>query len=150
MDKGLRADLTAAGADFDVTLEKRLMGNEDLYEKCLFMFADSRSTLDNFESFLEKKEYEKAFDEIHAIKGTAANVGLIRLQDQAEMNNAKTFEERLALLEGNMNRGMIPSLEIVNEALRFNMQDDARFEKWCGDFRSECETVIELIESYRK
>src|SRR5574344_1407829 len=106
MDKGLRADLTAAGADFDVTLEKRLMGNEDLYEKCLFMFADSRSTLDNFESFLEKKEYEKAFDEIHAIKGTAANVGLIRLQDQAEMNNAKTFEERLALLEGNMNRGM--------------------------------------------
>ena len=68
MDKGLRADLTAAGADFDVTLEKRLMGNEDLYEKCLFMFADSRSTLDNFESFLEKKEYEKAFDEIHQLR----------------------------------------------------------------------------------
>lgn len=123
MDAAFKEALICEGVDFDNTLEKRLMGSEDLYEKCLKMFADNVN-VKGYKEAVAAGDYGTAFNHIHALKGTAANIGLIKVEDSREMSALPTFEERMALLQKDCNRGAIPHLEIVNEALRFGKQSD--------------------------
>ena len=148
MNSEFREALKKAGVDFDNTLEKRLMGSEELYQKCLFMFADNENVV-GYKNAIAEKNYDEAFDNIHALKGTAANVGIIKIVDPREMSTMPTFEERLGLLEQNSDRGAIDHLEIVNEALRFKRYTDPSFGEWSDKFISECEAVISLINSFR-
>lgn len=149
MEAAFKEALIKAGVDYDNTLEKRLMGSEDLYEKCLNMFADGTS-LQDYQKAIAEKDYEAAFNAVHAMKGTAANIGVITVKNVKEMSALPTFEERKSLLEADTQRGAIPHLEIINEALRFDKYDDAGFSNWSAAFEDESSSVIALIKSFRK
>ena len=66
--------LRSFGADVDSGLE-RCLNKEDFYLKMINMaLADAR--FEELGPVLEQKDYEKAFEMCHALKGTTGNVSL--------------------------------------------------------------------------
>ena len=149
MEAAFKEALIKAGVDFEDTLEKRLMGSEELYEKCLNMFAEN-TNLKGYEDAVAARDYGEAFNNIHALKGTAANIGVIKIEDARQMSALPSFEERKALLDADTDRGAIPHLEVVNEALRFDRYNDDSFREWSQKMISETEGIIGLMKSYRR
>ena len=84
--------LRAFGADVDAGLE-RCLNKEDFYLKMVNMaLADQRFA--DLEPALEQKDYDKAFELCHALKGTTGNVSLDPLYnavcEMTELLRAKT------------------------------------------------------------
>ena len=84
--------LRAFGANVDAGLE-RCLNKEDFYLKMVNMaLSDQRFT--DLEPALAQKDYEKAFEMCHALKGTTGNVSLDPLYDavceMTELLRAKT------------------------------------------------------------
>lgn len=72
-------------------IEEYLTRFEQDSETCemLISLFFSEVTLDNYLDALDKKDYTKAYDEIHSIKGSAANVGLTLISNKAKEVMAK-------------------------------------------------------------
>ena len=74
MDSELSKKLEDNGIDVVKTME-RFMNNDDLFLKFLRRFLDDRNYLDMIASIIEK-DYEKAFNYAHTLKGLSANLGM--------------------------------------------------------------------------
>jgi HPt (histidine-containing phosphotransfer) domain-containing protein len=71
--------LTDAGIDYDGGVQ-RLMGNEEMYESFLKMFAKDESFA-GLEKAMADKDYDQAFLQAHTLKGVAGNLSMKRLYD---------------------------------------------------------------------
>ena len=67
------------GADIDDAM-RRFQGNEGLYKRLLAKFPEQTVNLNSSEYF-DKEEYEKALENIHTLKGLAANLSLANLYE---------------------------------------------------------------------
>ena len=67
------------GADIEDAM-RRFQGNEGLYKRLLAKFPEQTVNLNSAEHF-EKEEYEKALENIHTLKGLAANLSLANLYE---------------------------------------------------------------------
>ncbi|MEG0805604.1 MAG: Hpt domain-containing protein [Lachnospiraceae bacterium] len=65
------------GADIKGIME-RLMGDEELLEKCLEQFTKDEG-FEKLEQALEEQDYTQAFEHAHALKGVSGNLGLTPL-----------------------------------------------------------------------
>ncbi len=63
--------------DLDTGLS-RVRGNQMLYNRMLGMFLNSQE-FDKMEEFLQEKDYEKAGEVAHAIKGMTGNLALTKV-----------------------------------------------------------------------
>ncbi len=70
----LTEKLAAYGVDIPVTLE-RFVGDENLYETCFKMLLNEKG-FDELGRNIADKDYEKAFNSAHALKGVVSNMGL--------------------------------------------------------------------------
>ena len=67
------------GADLDDAL-RRFQGNEALYKRLLLKFPGQAANL-NADVYFEKENYDKALENVHTMKGLAANLSLANLYD---------------------------------------------------------------------
>lgn len=67
-------DLQEYGADVNGALE-RFVNDEELYHKCIKMF-DEGDEFEKLEEAIRSKEYDKAFEFAHSLKGVSGNLGL--------------------------------------------------------------------------
>jgi|GEM_PF-923430 len=61
----------------------RLMNNKGLYSKLLKRFQTNTEAVNSIEALLTAGDTQKALEEIHAIKGTSANLSLVNIQEAA-------------------------------------------------------------------
>lgn len=71
--------LSAYGVDIPSVLD-RFVGDEELYDKCLFMFFEDKA-FSELSAALNAKNYQLAFESAHTLKGVSANLGLTPLYD---------------------------------------------------------------------
>ena len=71
--------LKSLGADIDDAM-RRFQGNEGLYKRLLMKFPDQTVSL-NAAEYFEKEEYDKALENVHTLKGLAANLSLANLYE---------------------------------------------------------------------
>ena len=67
------------GADLEDAM-RRFQGNEALYKRLLLKFPGQAANL-NAEVYFEKENYDKALENVHTMKGLAANLSLANLYD---------------------------------------------------------------------
>ena len=67
--------LAAWGADIPGPMQ-RLLNDKELYDNCLQMFVGDENFAALGES-VKAKDYAKAFNEVHTLKGVAGNLGLV-------------------------------------------------------------------------
>lgn len=79
MDEGFRRRLEESGAEVKATL-RRFVGNEDMYLRFLKMFPEDPSYL-SLGKNLAAGNYVEAFKCAHTLKGVAANLGLVPVQN---------------------------------------------------------------------
>ncbi len=79
MDSELSKKLEDNGIDVVKTME-RFMNNDDLFLKFLRRFLDDHNYQDMIASIIEK-DYEKAFNYAHTLKGLSANLGMNCIQN---------------------------------------------------------------------
>ncbi len=70
-------DLKAYGADTEGAME-RLVDDEELYMTCLVSFKDD-PCFPALDQAFSSKDYKVAFEQAHALKGVAGNLGLTPL-----------------------------------------------------------------------
>ncbi len=71
--------LKVAGVDVDGAME-RFVQDRELYESCLKIFADDPD-FENLGQAIEVKDYQRAFNAAHTLKGVSGNLGLTPLFD---------------------------------------------------------------------
>lgn len=71
--------LKALGADIEDAM-RRFQGNEALYKRLLAKFPEQMVNLKS-SVYFEVENYEKALENIHTLKGLAANLSLINLYE---------------------------------------------------------------------
>lgn len=69
--------LSLYGADTQGTME-RLLGDKEFYRECVYGFLEDENFLQLSEA-VSAQNYEKAFENAHALKGVSANLGLTPL-----------------------------------------------------------------------
>lgn len=74
MDEKLILELKACGMDYDGTLH-RFLNKQDMLCRFLKKFLDDESYLQLIES-VQEKDYGKAFQCAHTLKGVTANLGI--------------------------------------------------------------------------
>lgn len=67
------------GADIEDAM-RRFQGNEGLYKRLLVKFPEQAQNL-NAAEYFEKEDYEKALENVHTLKGLAANLSLANLYE---------------------------------------------------------------------
>lgn len=67
------------GADIDDAM-RRFQGNEGLYKRLLAKFPEQTVNLKSVEYF-EKEDFETALENVHTLKGLAANLSLANLYE---------------------------------------------------------------------
>ena len=67
------------GVDLDDAM-RRFQGNEALYKRLLLKFLSQAANL-NAEVYFEEGNYDKALENVHTMKGLAANLSLANLYD---------------------------------------------------------------------
>jgi len=73
----LMRKLERYGADI-TGIDRRFYGDRELYKRLFYgMFADDSLSL--LENAVEKKDYDKAFEYAHSLKGLTGNLGLTPL-----------------------------------------------------------------------
>ena len=108
MVEELRIQMEACGIDVAGALE-RMMGNENLFFRMMNKFTED-TIFPNLKASLEEKDYSKAFEYAHALKGVAGNLGLNsvmeadaviveKLRNYTE-ESVQGIEEDLVKLEG--------------------------------------------------
>lgn len=73
----VKQQLEQAGINVEAMLQ-RLMGNEIFVEKLLKKFLED-SNYQKLKEAFEQKDYEKAYQAAHALKGVSANMSMILL-----------------------------------------------------------------------
>lgn len=64
------------------TALNRIRGNKKLYARLIGLFLKNPE-FENFDSFIENKDYEKAGESAHAIKGMTGNLSLTALFEES-------------------------------------------------------------------
>lgn len=108
--------LRAAGADMDGAMD-RMLQDEELYASCFTMFM-SDPAFDELTAALDAKDYERAFDAAHSLKGVSANLGLTN---------------------------MFHLVEALVEPLRYKMPDSADLKALCASVLSERDSLKTLL-----
>lgn len=67
------------GADIEEAM-RRFQGNEALYKRLLLKFPDQAVKL-NATALFEAEDYDKALENVHTLKGLAANLSLANLYE---------------------------------------------------------------------
>lgn len=67
------------GADVEDAM-RRFQGNEALYKRLLVKFPEQTVNL-NSTVYFQKEDYEKALENVHTLKGLAANLSLANLYE---------------------------------------------------------------------
>lgn len=67
------------GADIDDAM-RRFQGNEGLYKRLLNKFPEQAVNL-NAKVYFQNEDYEKALENVHTLKGLAANLSLANLYE---------------------------------------------------------------------
>lgn len=95
----LQQALMDYGADLDGAL-RRFLNDNELYEQCFFQFMED----ENFallDEAVRSRDYQRAFEAAHTIKGVAGNMGLTPLynaaSELAEALRAQRYEDVDAL-----------------------------------------------------
>ncbi len=71
--------LKKLGADIDDAM-RRFQGNEGLYKRLLAKFPEQAVNL-NAAVYFENEDYDKALENVHTLKGLAANLSLANLYE---------------------------------------------------------------------
>ena len=71
--------LKRLGADIDDAM-RRFQGNEALYKRLLIKFPEQVVNL-NASVYFENEDYDKALENVHTLKGLAANLSLANLYE---------------------------------------------------------------------
>ena len=71
--------LKRMGADIEDAM-RRFQGNEGLYKRLLVKFPEQTVNL-NATEYFEKEQYDKALENVHTLKGLAANLSLANLYE---------------------------------------------------------------------
>lgn len=103
MAGSLIPELAEKGVDVEGSL-KRFMNKKELYEKFLYKFLED----DSFENYMKnqtEKNYERALEYIHSLKGLSANLG---------MNNIFKISGEIVV---NMRAGMYNNIEQLSKDL---------------------------------
>ena len=66
--------MAAYGADTEGVLD-RFMDDEELYATCLEEFVET-TDLESLRNYIDTKDYDNAFEVVHALKGVSGNLGL--------------------------------------------------------------------------
>ncbi len=102
MDSELSKKLEDNGIDVVKTME-RFMNNEELFIKFLKRFLDDNNYQDMRAAILDK-DYEKAFNHAHTLKGLSANLGMNCIQhpvsDIVDKLRLNLHEDIAAEMEG--------------------------------------------------
>ena len=75
--------LTSWGADPQEAIDRRMLGDENLYLK-LLLGLRSNGDMEAFSHLIKKQKYAEAFRMIHRIKGSAATLSLYPLQEEIQ------------------------------------------------------------------
>ncbi|MEL0038854.1 MAG: response regulator, partial [Halieaceae bacterium] len=117
------------GLDVDSGLS-RVVGNQDLYRSLLEMFVDSSARFSSsVETALSQGDFETAEREAHSIKGSAANLGMQALAEQAgalesKLNPSMSQSEQLELTHA-LQMALDRLAEPIKAALGVSVMSDA-------------------------
>lgn len=101
MDTKTKEVLEKAGINTDDAME-RFMGNEAMYEKYLARFVGDKTYEDLIEA-VGKKDWQKAFETTHTLKGTTGTLSITGLFDlfskQTEFFRGGDYESGVAMMD---------------------------------------------------
>lgn len=101
MDVNTEEVLKKAGIDTDDAME-RFMGNEAMYEKYLVRFVGDK-TFENLLKAVADKDWKKAFEATHTLKGTTGTLSISSLfalfSKQTEAFRAGNIENGVAMMD---------------------------------------------------
>lgn len=94
--------------------------DQEIYTKALIAFADEyKNFQDSFFSLLDSEQAEQAYQVIHKLKGSAANLSIIKVADIAgtinsalKKKNIKLLKKQLLFLETELNSAIISILKL--------------------------------------
>lgn len=100
MDVKKKEVLEKAGIDTNDAME-RFMGNEAMYEKYLVRFVKDKTYASLIQA-VEEKDWKKAFETTHALKGTTGTLSISSLfalfSKQTEFFRGGNYESGLAMM----------------------------------------------------
>ena len=94
--------------------------DQEIYTKALISFADEyKNILSSFSSLLDSEQAEQAYQVIHKLKGTAANLSIIKVADIAgtinsalKKKNIKSVKKQFIFLETELNSVIVSILKL--------------------------------------
>ena len=139
------------GLDVDSGLS-RVVGNQDLYRSLLEMFVDASARFSSsVETALSQGDFETAEREAHSIKGSAANLGMQALAEQAgalesKLNPSMSQSEQLELTQA-LQVALDELAEPIRAALGMRVMSDAPAPNKAGEAKGmDSELAAQLRE----
>lgn len=139
------------GIDVDSGLS-RVVGNEDLYRSLLEMFVDASARFSSsVETALSQGDFETAEREAHSIKGSAANLGMQALAEQAgalesKLNPSMSQSEQLERTHA-LQVALDRLAEPIKAALGVSVMSDAPASNTMGEAKGvDSERAAQLRE----